>query len=59
MNYFVRAFWVIISALLIGVIGSKGQLNNVLMLFQPANYLSRNWGWVLALSLVFIHFLFH
>jgi SSS family solute:Na+ symporter len=59
MNYFVRAFWVIISALLIGVIGSKGQINNVLMLFQPANYISRNWGWVLALSLVFIHFLFH
>jgi SSS family solute:Na+ symporter len=59
MNYFVRAFWVIFSGLLLGIIASKGQLNNFLNLFQPASNQSRNWGWALALSLVFLHFLFH
>ena len=34
-------------------------LNNLLNLFQPASKQSRNWGWALALSLVFLHFLFH
>ena len=59
MNYFVRAFWVIFSGLLLGIIASKGQLNNLLNLFQPASTTSRNWGWALAFSLVFLHFLFH
>ncbi|MEN8769460.1 MAG: sodium/solute symporter [Candidatus Arcticimaribacter sp.] len=59
MNYFVRAFWVIFSGLSLGIIASKGQLNHLLNLFQPASTTSRNWGWALALSLVFLHFLFH
>ena len=59
MNYFVRAFWVIFSGLVLGILGSKGQLNNLLKLFYSAGKRTRNWGWALALSLIFIHFLFH
>ena len=59
MNYFVRAFWVIFSGLFIGIVASKGQLNKVLHLFQPSSKTTRNWGWALAISLLFLHFLFH
>ena len=59
MNYFVRAFWVIICGLIIGFSGSKGKLNRLLGLFQPANQMSRNFGLLLALSLLCLHFLFH
>ena len=59
MNYFVRAFWVIIIGIFITVIGSKGKLNSLLALFQPADKYSRNWGWVLAITLVLLHIVFH
>ena len=59
MNYFVRAFWVIFSGLSLGIVGSKGQLNSLLSLFQPASKQSRNWGWALAISLLLLHFIFH
>jgi SSS family solute:Na+ symporter len=59
MNYFVRAFWVIFSGLSLGIIASKGQLNSIVSLFQPASKQSRNWGWALAISLLFLHFIFH
>lgn len=59
MNYFVRAFWVIFSGLSLGIIASKGQLNSIVSLFQPASEQSRNWGWALAISLLFLHFIFH
>jgi hypothetical protein len=59
MNYFVRAFWVIIIGLFITVIGSKGKLNSLIALFKPADKYSRNWGWVLLISLVFLHIVFH
>ena len=59
MNYFVRAFWVIFCGLVLGVLGSKGQLDNPFRLFYSASNRTRNWGWALALSLIFIHFLFH
>ena len=59
MNYFVRAFWVIFSGLCLGIIASKGQLNSIVSLFQPASKQSRNWGWALAISLLFLHFIFH
>ena len=59
MNYFVRAFWVIICGLIIGFSGSKGKLHRLLELFQPANQMSRNFGLLLALSLLCLHFLFH
>ena len=59
MNYFVRAFWVIFSGLSLGIISSKGQLNSIVSLFQPASKQNRNWGWALAISLLFLHFIFH
>jgi Predicted symporter len=59
MNYFVRAFWVIIIGLFITIIGSMGKLNSLLVLFKPADKYSRNWGWVLAITLVLLHIVFH
>ena len=59
MNYFVRAFWVIIIGLFIAIIGSMGKLNSLLSLFQPADKYSRNWGWALAITLVLLHIVFH
>ena len=59
MNYFVRAFWVIIIGLFITIIGSMGKLNSLLALFQPADKYSRNWGWVIAITLVLLHIVFH
>ena len=59
MNYFVRAFWVIFSGLSLGIIASKGQLSSIVSLFQPASKQNRNCGWALAISLLFLHFIFH
>ena len=59
MNYFVRAFWVIFSGLSLGIVASKGQLNHLVQLFQPATNQNRNWGWALAASLILLHFVFH
>ena len=59
MNYFVRAFWVIFTGLSIAVLGSKGQLNGLFSLFQPANEQTKKWGWALAASLLFLHIVFH
>ena len=59
MNYFVRAFWVIFIGLSITIAGSKGKLNSILGLFEPANRLTRNWGWSLAISLLLLHLIFH
>ena len=59
MNYFVRAFWVIIIGLFITIIGSMGKLNSLLALFQPADKYSRNWGWALAITLILLHIVFH
>lgn len=59
MNYFVRAFWDIFIGLSITIAGSRGKLNSVLGLFEPANRLTRNWGWLLAISLLLLHLIFH
>lgn len=59
MNYFVRAFWVIISGLCLGIIASRGPLNQWSSLFQPANKRLRNYGWALGVSLLLLHLLFH
>ena len=59
MNYFVRAFCVIISGLSIAVIGSRGKLNKLSSLFQPSNISMKYWGWALAISLILLHFVFH
>jgi len=59
MNYFVRAFWVIFTGLSITIAGSKGKLNSILRLFEPASRLTRNWAWSLAISLLLLHIIFH
>ncbi len=59
MNYFVRAFWVIFSGLSIAILSSKGQLNGLISLFQPANEQSKRWGWALAASLLLLHLIFY
>ncbi len=59
INYFVRAFLVIFSGLTIVLIGSKGALNSLFSLFQPANSKTNRWGWILAISLFILHIIFH
>ena len=59
MNYFVRAFWVILIGLSLTTIASRGQFNSLLSLFRPANNLTRNFGWALAISLILLHVIFH
>ncbi len=59
INYFVRAFWVIFIGLFLTTLSSRGQFNSLLSLFRPANNLTRNFGWVLAISLILLHIIFH
>ena len=59
MNYFVRAFWVIIIGLSLTTLASWGQFNSLLSLFRPANNLTKNFGWALAISLILLHIIFH
>lgn len=59
MNYFIRAFFVIIIGLTLSVIFSKNRLNPIFSLFIPANQINKFWGWILAFSLLLIHILFH
>jgi len=60
MNYFVRAFWVILIALTF-VIGmsSKSGFRSRSELFQPDSQGVRTLGWVLMVSLIVLHILFH
>lgn len=59
MNYFVRAFFVIISGMILCIIFSKNRLNPIFSLFIPANQINKFWGWILAFSLLLIHISFH
>ena len=59
MNYFVRAFWVIIIGLGLAIGSSRGRLHSFQSLFQPAHERVKWWGWALALSLVLLHLIFH
>ena len=59
INYFLRAFLVIFSGLIIVFIGSRGTLNSLVSLLQPANSKTKRWGWVLATSLLILHVIFH
>jgi SSS family solute:Na+ symporter len=58
MNYFVRAFYVIICGLVISIIGSGVKLYPLQQLFHAADKRNRFWGWILALSLLSLHLLF-
>tara|TARA_B100001109_G_scaffold170101_1_gene138903 strand:- start:6633 stop:8174 length:1542 start_codon:yes stop_codon:yes gene_type:complete len=59
LNYFIRAFFVIIIALILSIIFSKNKLNPIFSLFIPANQINKFWGWILAFSLLLIHISFH
>ena len=59
MNYFIRAFFVIIIGLTLSIIFSKNKLNPIFSLFVPANQINKFWGWILAFSLLLIHISFH
>tara|TARA_Y100000389_G_scaffold166363_1_gene171100 strand:- start:9371 stop:10912 length:1542 start_codon:yes stop_codon:yes gene_type:complete len=59
MNYFVRAFWVIFSGLAIAIIGSKSGLVSIKNLFETSTPQHKFWGFVLLLSLLFLHYVFH
>ncbi|MBA23145.1 MAG: hypothetical protein CMP52_07395 [Flavobacteriales bacterium] len=59
MNYFVRAFWVIFSGLAIAIIGSKSGLVSIKNLFEASTPQHKFWGFVLLLSLLFLHYVFH
>ena len=59
INYFVRAFFVIIIGLIIAIIGSRGRLYSFDSLCFPANKKIENLGWVLVCSLLALHVIFH
>ncbi len=59
INYFIRAFFVIIIGLALSIILSKNRLNPIFSLFIPANQINKFWGWILAFSLLLIHISFH
>ena len=59
MNYFIRAFFVIIIGLTLSIIFSKNKLNPIFSLFIPANQINKFWGWILTFSLLLIHISFH
>ncbi|MGA1544263.1 MAG: SLC5 family protein [Saprospiraceae bacterium] len=59
MNYFVRAFWVIFSGLLIAGVSSNGRIIHPLSLLEAADKRTKFWGWMLAGSLVLLHIVFH
>ena len=59
MNYFIRAFFVIVIGLILSIVFSKSKLNPIFSLFQPANKINKFLGWILAFSLLIIHISFH
>jgi solute:Na+ symporter, SSS family len=59
MNYFVRAFWVIFTGLLIALLGNRKKLNSIILLFEAASVKHKFWGFMLLLSLLITHAVFH
>lgn len=59
MNYFVRAFWVIFSGLIIAILGSKSKLVSIKTLFEASTPQHKFWGFMLFLSLLILHYIFH
>ena len=58
LNYFLRAFTVIISLLILSIFFSERKIKNIKSLFYPSSKLIRNLGYLLLGSLIIIHFLF-
>ena len=60
MNYFVRAFWVIMSGLLIvSLLSWKGGFSNFKELINSFDSSTTRYGWILFGSLILIHIIFH
>lgn len=59
MNYFVRAFWVILMGLLLALSGSYRSLNPLKSLFQFHSKREALAGMALFISLLLLHLLFH
>ena len=59
MNYFVRAFWVIIIGLTIAMLSSRGKMNSIKSLFYFNSSRERNFAIFLVLSLLLVHLFFH
>ena len=59
MNYFVRAFWVIIIGLIIAILSSRGKMNSIKSLFYFNSSRERNLAILLVLSLLLVHLIFH
>ena len=59
LNYFVRAFYVIIAGLFIAISSSSFRLSNLIALFYGANNKTRYLGWLLLFSLIALHIIFH
>ena len=59
MNYFVRAFWVICIGLGMALSGSWSSLSPIKKLWQPYTKKEARAGWALAISLIFLHIIFH
>ena len=58
LNYFLRAFAVIVSLLILSIFFSEREIKNIKSLFYPSSILIRNFGYLLLGSLITIHFLF-
>ena len=58
LNYFLRAFTVIIFLLILSFLFSERKIKNIKSLFYPSSILNRNLGYLLLVSLIIIHFLF-
>lgn len=60
MNYFVRAFWVIITGLaIVSVLSWNGGFANLKNMFLSSNASTSKFAWILLVSLVLIHIVFH
>lgn len=59
MNYFVRAFWVILSGSLISLVCSRARVNNIFSLFEASTSTHKYLGWLLLISLFGLHIIFH
>ena len=59
MNYFLRAFWVIITGLVIAFTINIKKIKNVFKLFFVSSKGNLILGWFLLFSLLTIHYIFH
>ena len=59
MNYFVRAFWVIATGLVMVLVFGKGRFNPILSMAEPANPMLKRLGWIGVVSLLLLHVVFH